>query len=182
MEEDRPRLDGVDFKKISCDDNLLVLVQFGDVEVKGTVWECGDSNSLGLDGYNFKFIKAFWNILKKDIMRFLKEYHDHGVFPRGYTSSFISFIFKAIDPQNLGEFRPVSLLGSMYKILANILSNRLKRVLDKVINSRQNTFLAGRQLQHRVLVANKVVEEAKRLKTKCLIFKVDYEKAYYLVS
>ena len=36
MEEDRPRLDDVDFKKISCDDNLLVLVEFGDVEVRGS--------------------------------------------------------------------------------------------------------------------------------------------------
>lgn len=70
------------------------------------------------------------------MMKFLQEYHNHGVFPKGGNSCFISLIPKVSDPQSLGDIRPISLVGCMYKILAKILSNRLKRVLSKIIYER----------------------------------------------
>lgn len=57
----------------------------------------------------------------------------------------------------------------------------MRRVLGKVINSSQSVFLGGRQLLHNMLVANEVVEEAKRRK-KCLLFEVYFDKAYDWVS
>ena len=87
------------------------------------------------------------------------------------------------DPQSLSKYRPISLIGSMYKIVAKILANRLKRVLSDIIDERQTAFIKGRHLLHGVLIANEVVvEEAKRCKKPCLVFKVDYEKAYNSVS
>jgi len=47
----------------------------------------------------------------------------------------------------------------MYKIVAKILSNRLKKVLHKVIDERQSTFLEGRGIVDSVLVANEVLED-----------------------
>jgi len=66
----------------------------------------------------------------------------------------------------------------LYKIVAKILSLRLKRVLHKVIDVRKSAFLIGRGLLDSVLVANEVLEEVKRRKSSCIFFKVDYEKAY----
>ena len=54
----------------------------------------------------------------------------------------------------------------MYKILAKLLANRLKKVLENGIDI---SYIV-------LLVANKVIEEAKRQRKKCLVFKVDYEK------
>jgi len=51
-----------------------------------------------------------------------------------------------------------------------------------LIDERQTTFVKGRQVLHGVLVANEVVEEARRSKRPCLVFKVDFEKAYDSVS
>ncbi|XP_068483400.1 uncharacterized protein [Phaseolus vulgaris] len=55
---------------------------------------------------------------------------------------------------------------------------RMKMVLHKVIDVRQSTFLAGRGLMDSVLVANEVLKEVKRRKSSCILFKIDYEKAY----
>lgn len=66
--------------------------------------------------------------------------------------------------------------------MAKILANRLKKVLPDIIDERQMAFIKGRHLLHAVLTANEVVEEAKRCKKPCLVFKVDYEKAYDSVS
>ena len=70
----------------------------------------------------------------------------------------------------------------MYKIISKILSLRLKRVLNKVIDPRQSAFLEGRGLLDSVLVANETLEEVKRKKKECVVFKVDYEKTYDSVS
>jgi len=65
-----------------------------------------------------------------------------------------------------------------YKIVAKILSRRLKRVLSDILDECQSTFIERRHLLHSAVVAYEVVDEARRNKKKCLVFKVDYEKAY----
>ena len=54
--------------------------------------------------------------------------------------------------------------------------------MNHLIDERQSAFVKGRQLLHGVFIANEVVEEARRLKKSCLVFKVDFEKAYDSVS
>ena len=83
---------------------------------------------------NFKFIKHFWERLKPDIIRFLNEFHANGIFPKGGNASFIALIPKVKHPQALNDFRPISLIGCVYKIVAKILANRLKKVLPDVID------------------------------------------------
>ena len=54
--------------------------------------------------------------------------------------------------------------------------------MPDIIDERQTTFIEGGHMLHSVLVANEAVEEAKRGNKSCLVFKVDYEKAYNSVS
>ncbi|KHN07156.1 hypothetical protein glysoja_032017, partial [Glycine soja] len=72
------------------------------------------------------------------------------------------------------DFRPISLVGCMYKILTKILSWRIKPVLARVIDDCQSAFLEGRQLLHSVLVVNETLDEVKRIVKQCILFKVDY--------
>ena len=66
--------------------------------------------------------------------------------------------------------------------MAKILSNRTKRVLNKVVDRRQSAFLSGRSLAQCVLLTNEVVHEAKRKRKSYLIFKVYYEKTFDSVN
>ena len=133
-------------------------------EIYSAVWACGNDKSPGPDGLNFRFIKHFWNELKPDFLRFLAEFHVSAAFPKGLNSSFIALIPKLRDPQHISHFRPISLIGCVYKIIAKILSNRLSKVLNHLVDERQSAFVKGRQLLHGVLIASEVVEEARRLK------------------
>ena len=47
---------------------------------------------------------------------------------------------------NFKNWRPISLLNVIYKLASAVISNRLKKVLDNVINENQNGFIAGRLL------------------------------------
>ena len=131
--------------------------------------------------FNFKFIKAFWNLVKPDVLRFMDEFYVNGIFPWGGNASLIVLIPKVPNPQSLDEYRPISLIGCMYKIVAKLLANRMK-VMPFIIHETQSAFIEGRHLIQSAMIANEVVDEAKRSQKPCLVFKVDYEKAYDSVS
>jgi len=92
----------------------------------------------------------------------LDESYVNGIFPKGCNASFIALIPKVADPQNLNEYKPILLIGCMYKIVAKLLAKRLKKVLPIIIDERQFAFIGGRHLLHSVIIANEVVKEAKR--------------------
>jgi len=93
-----------------------------------------------------------------------------------------SLIPKVPSPSTLGDFRLISLLGSLYKLLAKVLLDGLAPDMDKLISSNQSTFIKGRQLVDGVVAVNEIIDFARKARKDCLIFKVDFEKAYDSVS
>jgi len=63
-----------------------------------------------------------------------------------------------------------------------VLSNRIKNVIEKVIDGSQSSFLSNRGLLDSVLIVNEVVDDLKKRRKSGVIVKLDFEKAYYSVS
>ncbi|MCI06375.1 cysteine-rich receptor-like protein kinase, partial [Trifolium medium] len=178
----RPFLQGIDFSMLSAEDNASLLVPFEEEEVRDVIWSCDGNKSPGPDGFNLNFFKACWSIVKNDVMAYLHEFHANAILPKAVTASFLSLVPKMDHPQNLFDYRPICLIGSLYKILSKILANRLKRVLGKLISSCQSAFLPQRQILDGVVVLNEIIDLAKRRKDDYLLFKVDFERAYDTVN
>ncbi|RVX18327.1 putative ribonuclease H protein [Vitis vinifera] len=88
-----------------------------------------------------------------------KEFYDHSSFLKSLNNTFLVLIPKKCDAEDLGDFRPISLLGGLYKLLAKVLANRLKIVVGKVVSNSQNAFVRGRQILHASLIANEVMQK-----------------------
>lgn len=178
VESEDPNLDGISFNQLSDGDNNWLVEDFDMAEIKTAVWECEGNKSPGPDGYNFSFLKKFWDLVSVDVKRMVDDFSIHDRWPRGTNSSFITLIPKCASPQGLNDFRPISLVGCLYKIITKILAARMKRVLPKVIHDTQYAFLEGRGMLDSVVIANEVIHEAKSVGMSAMVFKVDFEKAY----
>ncbi|GJZ26819.1 RNA-directed DNA polymerase, eukaryota [Tanacetum coccineum] len=119
-------------------------------EIKRAVWDCGTDKSPGPDGFTFAFYRRFWKVIEKDVVDVVTYFFTHGVFPK--------------------DFRHISLIGSLYKIIAKILANRLVVVLG-------SAFVADRQILDGPFILNEMFQWCKSKKKQSLVFKVDFEKA-----
>ncbi|GJZ10117.1 RNA-directed DNA polymerase, eukaryota [Tanacetum coccineum] len=122
-------------------------------EVKAAVWDCGTNKSPGPDGFSFEFFCNFWSTVDKDVVDAVREFF-------------------------YSDYRPISLIGSIYKIIAKILANRLRHVVDDLISEVQPAFVSQRQILDGPFILNELLSSCEHKNFKALIFKVDFEKAF----
>ncbi|GKV30553.1 hypothetical protein SLEP1_g39354 [Rubroshorea leprosula] len=79
-------------------DNDFITGPFSEGEIKEAVWECDSLKALGPDGFNFRFIKCEWELIKDDVIRFLQEFHNNSKMVRALNTSFIVLVPKLDNP------------------------------------------------------------------------------------
>ncbi|RVW41575.1 putative ribonuclease H protein [Vitis vinifera] len=84
---------------------------------------------------------------------------------------------KKIRSRGPRDFRPISLMGGLYKLLAKVLANRLKKVVGKVVSSAQNAIVEGRQILNATLIANEAIDSLLKRNESGVLCKLDLEKS-----
>ena len=106
-----------------------------------------NDKSPGLDGFTVEFFKFFWIDIGCFILKSLNYGYCTGSLSITQKQGVITCISKPNKSRfNLKKLRPISLLNVIYKLASAIIStcNRLKKVLDNLINENQKGFIAGR--------------------------------------
>ncbi|KAJ0550121.1 putative RNA-directed DNA polymerase [Helianthus annuus] len=178
----RPRMLPDGFLKLSIEQAGELVTPFSKEEIKKAVWECGSDKAPGPDGITFALIKKYWVDFEPIVEDVMQQFFTHGSIQQCVSSSFISLIPKVADPVTVADFRPISLIGVVNKIISKTLANRVKGVITSVVSNVQSAFLSNRNIVDGPLILNELVSWAKRSKKTFFIFKADIEKAYDTIS
>nr|GEV45238.1 nucleotide-binding alpha-beta plait domain-containing protein [Tanacetum cinerariifolium] len=99
----------------------------------------------------------------------------------GFTFGFYRHYWYLIHNDVYAAIRPISLIGSLYKIIAKILANRLVGVLDIIVSEVQSAFIVDRQILDVSFILNEVLQWSSGLrfnmsKSKIIGVHVDSER------
>nr|CCA65974.1 hypothetical protein [Beta vulgaris subsp. vulgaris] len=179
---ERPTLEGLQFNQLSQNQADSLIQPFSDEEIDYAVNSCASDKAPGPDGFNFKFIKNAWETIKEDVYTLVREFWATSKLPKGSNSTFITLIPKIDNPENFKDFRPISMVGCVYKIIAKLMAKRIQRVMSSLIGPLQSSYVEGRQILDGALVASEVIDLCKRKKMEAILLKLDFHKAYDSVS
>ena len=174
----RANLEGLVFSKLEEQEAISLELPFTEEEVVFALRELNGEKAPGPDGYTVAFWQFSWDIVKDEVMAVFRDFFVNGKFVKSMNSIFLVMVPKKEGADDFKDFRPISCVGSLYKLIAKVLANRLKKVMGSVVNKAQNAFVEGRQILDASLIANEVIDSMARRKEKGILCKLDVEKAY----
>jgi hypothetical protein len=92
--------------------------------------------------------------------------------------SIITLIYKKGSRQAIRNYRPISLFGTDYKIIAKCLAERMMLVIPSVIDHDQTGFVKDRYIGENITIFLDVQEYLDNEMKPRLSFLADWEKAY----
>lgn len=147
-------------------------------ELKNILQHFKKERSLGLDGWTTEFFIYYFELVGEDLLHMVEDSRLKGKIAGGINSTFLVMIPKENNPQSFNDYRPIALCNLIYKVIAKVISNRIKPYLGKSLSERQLGFLKGRRIQDAIGAAHECLHSIKQKNHKALILKLDLKKAF----
>jgi len=114
-------------------------------EIKAALWSLKAFKALGSDGLHAGFFHMFWLIVGSLVVNVVKKVFMERKVLKYLNKTHIALIPKIQGPETIGNYRPISLCNTVYKIITKIIVARLRPHLDKLISPHQTVFVPGRK-------------------------------------
>lgn len=140
------------------------------------------NKASGPDGLPNEFLQVHWPILKEEISFIVQGFYDHSIDLAPINQANIIMIPKKEIPEKVGDYRPISVMNVVPKLISKLLSTRLASVLPDLICSCQTAFVKGRQITENFNATREILHHiSSGAKSACFI-KIDFSKAFDSVN
>ena len=142
-----------------------------------------NSKSPGNDGFTVEFFKFFWRDLGVYILRSINYACENGLLSVTQKQGIITCLPKPNKPRHLlKNWRPISLLNVIYKIMSSAIANRLIKVLNNIIYQDQKGFNSGRNIGENIRLIYDILFETKQQNMSGLLLSIDFKQAFDSIS
>ena len=139
--------------------------------------------SPGSSGFSNEFFKFFWNDLKIFISKAINFGYETGMLSITQRLGIITLIPKGDKDKTLiKNWRPLTLLNSLYKLISGCIAERIKPHLDTIIHGDQKGFVQGRYIGEAIRSTYDIIQWAISNNKTGILLLIDFEKAYDSLS
>lgn len=173
-------LEGIN-QSVSEKDNKDLTKPFSKAEIEVALNSMNPTKASGSDDMHTLFYQTYWEIVGEDTSKICLDILNGHTSAGSVNKSFIALIPKTKDPKEWTNFRPISLCNVIYKIVAKVLTKRMKNVLEKIISPTQATFVPNRLISDNVIIGFECIHHLnnrRKGKTGYIAMKLDMNKAY----
>uniref|UniRef100_A0A803P4J3 CCHC-type domain-containing protein n=1 Tax=Cannabis sativa TaxID=3483 RepID=A0A803P4J3_CANSA len=157
MPEISSALDDLFSNRVNSEDNEFFTNILKFEEIRATAFELHPLKAPGPYGFSGCFFRKFLTLVGDNICEVVKKFFRTRVLEKQLNYTLICLIPKVEHPDRIDQFRPISLCNFSYKIIAMILANRLKRVMDELISLVQSAFIPGRWIAESSILTQELV-------------------------
>ena len=100
------------------------------------------------------------------------------VIPDELNVSEIVALFKKGDPLDCGNYKPISLLTHVYKLLMQVVYIRIKKDLTEALPKKQGAYQPGHSTIEQIQTIQQIIEKSIEFQQPCVICFIDYTKAF----
>ena len=165
-------------KIISDEDNKLLNKPLTLEEIKSALFSINPDKSPGPDGFQAFFYQKCWDIIGEELWVAIEATRNGGSILKEINHTFLTLIPKKGNAEVPGDYRPIALCNTIYKILSKALATRLKTLLPKLISEEQTRFMPGKSIIDGISIIQETIHSAKSNKEACMFLKLDIQKAY----
>ena len=98
--------------------------------------------------------------------------------PPSWNEAKIIILYKKGDPDDIKNYRPISLLAHSYKLFTRLLQKRMEEVLDRNQPREQVGFRKKFSTIDHIYTLNQVIEKCNEFNLPLCVGYIDYEKAF----
>lgn len=143
-----------------------------------------NNSSPGIDNISTKTLKAIKYYIVKPLCHIFNLSIVNGIFPDQLKTSVITPIYKNGDRSVISNYRPISVLNNIAKILERCMKSRLIEhlIYNKILSDRQFGFVEGKSTEDAIFEVAKTVYNSFENNKKMIAIFLDLAKAFDTVS
>jgi hypothetical protein len=147
-------------------------------ELDESLKQCNLKSAAGCDGYSNRLIKLCWQHLRFPLFNYANFCFDKGILTHNFRSASIKLIPKKGNLGDIKNWRPISLLSNMYKIISRAINSRLKKIVDRVCSRAQKGYNSNRYVQEVLINVCETIAHFKNNNLRGAVLAVDMAKAF----
>jgi hypothetical protein len=121
---------------------------FTEEEIWSTIKKLPSDKAPGPNGLTGRFYKVCWPIIKHDIMVVISAVWSRKMMGfSALNTAYITLLAKKGDAEQPKNFRPISLVHNIAKLITKVLAYQLAGRLNQLVSPNQSVFIQGRFIQ-----------------------------------
>lgn len=116
------------------------------------------NKSPGSDGLQAEFYISLWDEIKVLLINSWNAAYHIGELSPTQKRGILTLLYTTGDKTALSNWRPSAFWDTDYKILAHVLANRLKKVINNLISTDQSGCLKGRNIGFNIRLIQDVID------------------------